>query len=292
MGLTPAHEARRKRYLGASDVPAVLGVSPFKTAADVYYAKTSEFESSNEKVPDAIRSGNLLEVSVLDFAQDKVGKIKRNQFRVHPELKWASATMDGVLVGKNEGVEAKTTSKTDDWGDEGTDQIPLTYLAQTQWQMYVTGFDRVWVPVLMPDFVLKFKLYVVERDQDIIDSMVQTCTVFWESNVMAGVCPEGCLPAQRTLKRLKRVPSKVTEVDRKLVQLYEKARKASIETKRVEKEARVRLIQALGDAEVGTYNGGHVEYSLRTRKGVGDNPDTNYRMLKVKESHNGSTEKA
>ena len=289
MGLTPAHEARRKRYLGASDVPAVLGVSPFKTAADVYYSKTSVFEASNEKVPDAIRSGNLLEVSVLDYAEGLLGKIKRNQFRVHPELKWASATMDAVLVDKDEGVEAKTTSKTDDWGDEGTDLIPLTYLAQVQWQMYVTGFDRVWVPVLMPDFVLKFKLYVVERDQDIIDQIVETCTTFWEGNVLAGVCPEGCLPAQRTLKRLKRVPSKVVEVDSVLVKEYESARKVSAEAKGVEKEARVRLIQALGDGEVGTYNGGHVEYSLRTRKGVGGAPDTNYRMLKVRESHDGST---
>jgi predicted phage-related endonuclease len=155
--------------------------------------------------------------------------------------------------------------------------------------MYVTGFDRVWVPVLMPDFVLKFKLYVVERDQDIIDQIVDTCTTFWEGNVLAGVCPEGCLPAQRTLKRLKRVPSKVVEVDSVLVKEYESARKVSAEAKGVEKEARVRLIQALGDGEVGTYNGGHVEYSLRTRKGVGGAPDTNYRMLKVRESHDGST---
>ena len=288
MGLSPAHQVRRKRYLGASDVPAVLGVSPFKTAADVYYAKTSEFEASNEKVPDAIRSGNLLEVSVLDFAQEQLGKLKRNQFRVHPELKWASATMDGVLVSKNEGVEAKTTSKTDDWGDEGTDQIPLTYLAQTQWQMYVTGFERVWVPVLMPDFVLKFKMYVVERDQEIIESIVDTCTEFWETNVLGKQCPEGCLPAQRTLKRLKRVPSKVVEVDGSLVREYESARKAALKAKGVEQEARVRLIQSLGDAEVGTYNGGHVEYALRTRRGVSGAPDTHYRMLKVKESTDGS----
>ena len=117
MGLSQAHEARRKRYLGASDVPAVIGVSPHKSAADVYYSKTCEFSKGGGKIPHAIRVGNLAESAVLDYAEEEIGKIKRNQFRVHPCVKWAAATLDAVVIGKPEGVEAKTTSRTDEWGD-------------------------------------------------------------------------------------------------------------------------------------------------------------------------------
>jgi len=252
----------------------------------VYYNKTSEFEKRGGKVPDAIRVGNLAESAVLDYAEEEIGKIRRNQFRVHDELKWASATLDAVVIGKQEGVEAKTTSRTDEWGDESTDNIPITYVAQTQWQMFVTGFERVWVPVLMPDFVLKFKMYVVESDEEIISQIVDTCTTFWEENVVKGVCPPNSLPAQRTMKRMKRVPAKVVEIDDALVAEFTAARLASLAAKSIEKDTRVRLIQALGDGEVGTYSGGRVEYYSHTKRGKDGKEDTQYRMLKVRSMSN------
>lgn len=284
MALSKAALKRRRKYLGASDVPAVLGVSPWKSASDVYYNKTAEFESQ-EKTNHAIQAGNLLEPAVLDFAEQHVGKIRRNQFRVHPTVPWASATLDAICLDRlREGVEAKTTGNSDHWGEEGTDQIPIYYLAQTQWQMFVTGFQVMHVPVLMPDFTLRFKMYTVERDPELIDSIVARCTAFWANNVAKKVPPEDTLPAPRTLQRMKRVPDKVTTLDAMLVRDWQEKKKSLKAAKKEEDSARLRMLESLGDAEVGKFTGGVVNYFKRERKAhTVEVKKSTYRSLEVRE---------
>lgn len=284
LALSEAHKKRRKRYLGASEVPAVLGVSPWKTASDVYYSKTAELES-RDKVTHAINSGNLLEVAVLDFAQQEVGKIKRNQFRVSKERKWAAATLDALVVDQpGEGVEAKTTGNSAGWGEEGTDQIPLYYIAQVQWQMYVAQLHKVWVPCLMPDFALRFKLYVVERDEELIGSIVERCEDFWVNNVLACAPPPDSVPAPRTLQRMRRVPAKVAPVPDGLVKDWQDKKNLLKEARAAERDSRVKMLEQLGDAEVGTYSGGVINYFERERKAYTKRVSaSNYRTLELKE---------
>jgi putative phage-type endonuclease len=284
MALSESALKRRHRYLGASDVPAVLGVSPWKSESDVYYNKTAEFEQV-EKESKAIQSGNLLEGAVLDFAEIHVGKLRRNQFRVHPHIRWASATMDAICLDlEDTGVEAKTTGNSDQWGDEGTDQIPIYYLAQVQWQMYVTGYTRIYVPVLMPDFALRFKLYVVDRDEELIASIVKRCSQFWEEHVLARVPPPDSVPAPKTLQRMKRVPEKVTTINDTLVRDWQEKKAALKLAKEGEASARMKMIESLGDAEVGKYTGGVVNYFKRERR---EHTKTvkrsTYRTLEVRE---------
>jgi putative phage-type endonuclease len=285
VSLTGTHRKRRKRYIGASDVPAIIGVSPWKTASDVYYDKTAAFEDTKDTVNKAIQAGVLLEDSVIDFAAQSLGvKVKRNQFRVHKEHKWASSTMDALIIGGNEGIEAKTTSMCDGWGEERTDQIPIYYIAQVQWQMFVTGLERVWVPCLMPDYVLAFKLYVVDRDEDIISRLVEQCGDFWKDNVLAGVPPAHTVPAPRTIQRMKRMPGKVVAVDDKLVAEYQAATAVHRESAKVLKQAKMKLLESLGDAEVGSYDGGVLRYHKSKRKGyTKEVPEATYRSLKIKE---------
>lgn len=291
MSLTGKHRLRRRKYIGASDVPAIIGVSPWKTASDVYYDKTAEFEDTKDTVNKAIQAGILLEDSVIDFAAQSLGvKVKRNQFRVHKEHKWASATLDALIVGTNEAIEAKTTSMCDGWGEESTDQIPIHYIAQVQWQMFVTGLDRVWVPCLMPDFVLAFKLYVVDRDEDIISRLVEQCGDFWKDNVLAGVPPADTTPAPRTIQRMKRVPDKVVPIDDKLVEDYQAAMAVHRKASKVLKEAKMKLLESLGDAEVGSYGGGVLRYHKRKRKAYTKKfAASTYRSLKIKEDPDETT---
>ena len=285
MSLSDTHRARRKRYLGASDVPAVLGVSPWKTARDVYYSKAAEFESK-DKVSKAIQSGILLEDAVIDFAAGELGvKVKRNQFRVHRTLKWASATLDAVIPClPTEAIEAKTTSMTDQWGEERTDQIPIYYIAQVQWQMFVADLSKIWVPCLMPDHALRFKLYVVERDDMLIDSIVSRCTSFWEDNVMAGEPPEDTVPAPRTIQRMKRVPEKVTTVSDRFIEEWKVSKSELKVAKDKERDSRMRMLEQLGDAEVGKFNGGVLNYRKRERKAYVKNVSAStYRTLELRE---------
>lgn len=284
MGLSDAAIKRRRRYLGASDVPPVLGVSPWSSASDVYYEKKAEFETKF-KITPAIQAGILLEPSVLDFAESHVGKIKRNQFRVHPEIKWASATLDAICLDlKDTGVEAKTTSNSQHWGEEGTDHIPIYYQAQVQWQMYITGYKRIYVPVLFLDYAGKFKMYCVDRDQELIDSIVARCKEFWIGNVLTNVPPKDTTPAPQTVQRMRRVPEKVTTIEDVLVRDYQMKKKALSVAKKEEKESRMRMLESLGDAEVGKFTGGVVNYFKRERKAhTVKIQKTTYRSLELKE---------
>lgn len=284
MGLSEAALKRRHKYIGASDVPAILGVSPWKTPSDVYYNKTAEFEKA-EPTNKAINAGHFLELSCLAFAESQLGRIKRNQFRVHPTVPYASATLDAVCLDrKDEGVEAKSTSHTDNWGEPGTDQIPIYYLAQVQWQMYVTGFKVIHVPMVCKEHVFDFKMYRVERDDALINSMAERCHDFWVNHVEKRVPPKDSTPAPRTLQRMKRVPDKVTEVDDLLVRDWQDKKKALKEAKKAEQESRMRMLESLGDAEVGKFTGGVINYFKRQRKAHTVNvKQSTYRSLEIKE---------
>jgi predicted phage-related endonuclease len=60
-------------------------------------------------------------------------------------------------------VEAKTAQNELDWGEEGTDQIPIYYRTQVIWNMSVLGAKRCWVPVLIRG--CKYVEYCVEWDE-------------------------------------------------------------------------------------------------------------------------------
>lgn len=144
------YEARRWR-VGASEAPAVLGMSPWQRADDLMTAKLD-----GTQVPDspAMLRGRLLEPAVLAWGVEKVGlhydEDASAATYVHDEHDWALAnpdaiTWDGVLV------EAKTTHNRDTedgWGRGGTDQIPLAYQAQVEWACGVIGLDR-WVLLVL-----------------------------------------------------------------------------------------------------------------------------------------------
>ncbi len=284
--LTDAHRKRRRKYIGASDVAPIIGVSPWNTASDIYYNKTAEFEVKDSGTK-ATNAGVLLEGSVIDFAAQTLDvKVKRNQFRVHKDIKWASATLDAMIVNSNEGIEAKTTSMPAGWGEERTDQIPIYYIAQCQWQMFVADLERVWVPCFMPDYSLDFKLYVVERDDAVIAKLLKECTSFWENHVLKDVPPRHTTPAPRTIQRMKRVPEKVVPIQESLVDNYKKALEVSKRASKALKEAKMKMLEGLGDAEVGRYDGGVVNYRKRKRKAYKKSvSESTYRSLEVKEDN-------
>jgi predicted phage-related endonuclease len=94
------------------------------------------------------------------------------------------------------------------WGEDGTDEIPEYYLAQVQWQMYVTGADHVRLVAFVAsadtmkllasmaksgaavqflvDAVLSIGLheYVVYRSDALIADMVEAAGEFWRRHII------------------------------------------------------------------------------------------------------------
>ena len=115
---------------------------------------------------------------------------------------WAAATPDmaiSPLAPKVEGVagrkilaptalvEAKSANSLDEWGTPGTDEIPLHYLLQCQWQLHLSGAHRCHVPVLGPR--LEFVEYVVDYLPDEGPVLERRMRAFYDS-LSADVPPE------------------------------------------------------------------------------------------------------
>jgi putative phage-type endonuclease len=177
----------RNTGLGASEAAAVLGISPWVTPLQLWERKTGRAPEQEETL--AMRVGSLLEPVVLEQFTRATGlEISHQQERViDPRLPWRWVTKDAQVSAK-ELVEAKTTSRADGWGEEYTDEIPDPYNAQAHHGMAVTGASVVWIPVLIA--AREFRVYKVERDEELIDMLTDAECEFWLHHVRADIPPD------------------------------------------------------------------------------------------------------
>jgi putative phage-type endonuclease len=123
-------EARR-RYIGSSDTPIILGISPFKTALQLYEEKVGLRDPPKGNFATA--RGHAMENVVRQKCEFKTGK--RFEPKVFTEG-FLIASLDGfdgdtVLEIKNPGAEAHAIAK--------AGKVPAYYYAQMQHQMHVAG---------------------------------------------------------------------------------------------------------------------------------------------------------
>lgn len=180
-------EIRSKlKTIGASDSPAIMGVSPWGNPLSVYHQKTQGLIPKSNK---AMEMGKVLEDTVAKMYEiDTKHKLTGDgeQIHVSPFWPWMHATPDrwrddGLLV------EIKTTGSADDWGAEQTDEIPVVYKVQCQHQMAVLNCERMDVAVLISG--QDFRVYHLERDHDYITRMVLVLKAFYEDHILKEVPP-------------------------------------------------------------------------------------------------------
>ena len=272
MSLTKTQRARR-------GCPAVLGVSPYMSRFELYVDKTAGLP---EKTGSHLDTGNRLETALLRFCSEQIGQqvTIKNRLRVH-ENGFMHANLDGLVVGKREGIECKTVQFGDveQWGEEGTNQIPDHVQAQAQHQMYVAELDLVWVPVLMPRY--EWRIYKVERHDKLIETIVDREREFWHNHVLAQVPPNE-EPSLEALKYLRRVPEKIATVPAELVAEWEAAKSAATESKKAAEEAQRKLLAALGDAEGGDFGDpAKILTYYEACRAAYQVPESKYRTLRI-----------
>lgn len=281
--LTTQQLTERKRYIGASEAAAVCDLDPYRTSWDVWASKTSRVDDFAGN--DATRAGDRLESVIIDWAADKLkaSSVERSIFVVHPQLAFIAANLDAVLgiSGARCNVDAKTSGITsplrfDYWTD---DEFPEKYAIQLQHQMACDPtLDHAYLAALCPP--KGFLVYRVERDQPVIDAIMERCIDFWERHVIPDIPPESS-PSLDVAKRLRRVPKKETMIDGGLVRLWSDASEAAKVAAKAEEQAKAAVIAALGDAEAGIFDGGSVTFFEQSRAGYTVEPAT-FRVLRKK----------
>jgi putative phage-type endonuclease len=153
--------------MSASKVAAALGLSPYDSPFSLWHKMAGNVEAESQD-PQLLR-GHYLEQGVVDWfaAQHPDWTIDAGGSWRHPEHPRYTAQPDRLIRlygGEIRGLEAKTAADTDEWGEPGTDQIPIGYRAQVMWQMDVLGTRITHVAVLSA--YLQFNEYVVHYDAD------------------------------------------------------------------------------------------------------------------------------
>ena len=90
----------RKQGIGGSDVAAILGISPFRTARDLYYDKLGIAVENDESNWVGMEMGNLLEPLVARIFEKKTGlKVyQRKAMFQHPEHVLLGHRLDQVIA--------------------------------------------------------------------------------------------------------------------------------------------------------------------------------------------------
>ena len=196
--------ALRQSGIGGSDIAAIIGVSPYATAYDVYQSKT---QPVNEDSNEFAYWGTVLEdIVAREFSKRSGLKIQNvNYLMRHPTHRFAIANIDRAVVNRDiagnvrykdgklttdQIVEIKTASEYvgKNWGDEDSDEVPDQYQCQAQWYIGVTGVDVCHMAVLIGGN--KYRQYRIERNDDLIDVLFEAAHDFWHNNVLAGIEPD------------------------------------------------------------------------------------------------------
>ena len=165
--------------IGASECAAIVGLSPWKTASDLWNEKVGITKPKDLSDSEQVQKGIRVEPALREL-------FKAN----HPELKvyhepydilyqanrpWLFATLDGRIrrEDKTQGIlEIKSSTPN---GKEGwkkwDNQIPSNYFCQLLWQLLATGYDFavLYAGLYSQDGSMTIREYEITREEVLWD---------------------------------------------------------------------------------------------------------------------------
>jgi len=129
----------RKSRIGASDVPIILGLSRFKTAFELWEQKLGLSEDKTSEF--ATSRGRNLEGIAREHYELHTGIKMIPTVFFHKDFNYFMASLDGWSEEKKLVLEVKNPGKEDhETARDG--KVPLHYMAQIQFQMFVADTDK------------------------------------------------------------------------------------------------------------------------------------------------------
>ncbi|AIV35550.1 YqaJ viral recombinase family protein [Streptomyces sp. CCM_MD2014] len=226
-------EAVRRLGIGGSDVAAIVGLDKYRGQRHVFEEKHGrEVVRDNE----AMEIGREIEDFIARLFSKRTGvPIATPPGTIgHVDHPWALVNIDrdtldpdtGEVVGP---LECKNRSEyqLEEW--ESEDGPPDAPALQCHWGMAVGGYQRGYVAALVGGNKLRW--HVVERDQEMVEHLLDYCGTWYQRHVVEGFPPpvDGLETTKDLLGRLWEVkPEAIAEVDlRKAKDL--RSRKASLD---------------------------------------------------------------
>jgi predicted phage-related endonuclease len=238
---------------GASDIPALMNASPYKTRGELFADKLNEPEPQAESA--IFRRGNLLEKPLLEAAADFL-----NHDIYTPDCMYRdgrlTVTLDGVdnSIQPEYIVEAKTTTR---YSIHDENDLPDEWLWQGWAQQAVLECSNVWFSVLDRD--LRISVVPLPKNEVAIDALRLEAQVFGDW-IDQGFVPDEELNnfSADDITRIYKVEPTSVELDVVVVDwlvALEDARQQSKQATELETKAKDAIAQMLKGNEVGLVNG-------------------------------------
>jgi putative phage-type endonuclease len=188
--------AARLKGVTASEIAALLGISPYQSPFNLYWIKTGQIPEDFDN--DRLELGRILE----PYVASRFRAAHPDLHLVNPaglwgsvERPWQLATPDGFVTESGRAVaepiavwEGKTSGTYEGWGEDGGDEVPPYIAAQVLYQMDVIGCLTGYVSCFFLA-TQQIRTYVLEYDQADVDLMRKRGLEFWE-RVQAGDVPD------------------------------------------------------------------------------------------------------
>lgn len=295
----------RRKGIGGSDAAAVIGISPYKTARDVYFEKIGrEPDNKNEDGWVAMEVGKRLEDLVAAIFAKKTGfRIWQEKVMYrHPLYPFMLADVDyffemsdgtvGILECKTANPYAK-----EKWEN---DAVPYHYELQCRHYMAVKNLPIAYCACLFSNSENDFVYRRIERDLEMEEDLILQEEAFWTENVESRIEPILNGDGDLVLASLKRYQAQKNHLDEVLIEsdycaaleeIYRmKSEKATMDSDSRKLEQRIktayaRFAELLGNATKGlcvAADGSEYHIIYKPIQRIGVNKD-NLQRLKLNE---------
>lgn len=167
----------RSGRMTGSRIAAAIGLSPWVSPFLLYHQMIG-LATEQVDVKDApwLAWGNLLEPVIIAHWAEQHPEVKvrrRKTVWENLERPWQVCSPDALIVTQGTGsprrpagavLEVKTARYRDDWGDPGTDEIPIYYRCQALWMLDTLGLEWCHFAVLFGGS--DYQEYRVRYDED------------------------------------------------------------------------------------------------------------------------------
>lgn len=164
----------RRHGLGASDIPAICGVCPYKSALDIYNTK---FDTEEQEDNFWMARGRENEPEARAMFEQVKGREYPPLNIEHDQLPHFRASLDGYCEQTRYVLEIKNPGRrTLDLASIG--KVPLNYQYQIQWQLFVSGAPKAFYFCYDADTMENHTIELYP-DQAIWDKMIPSAHAFW-----------------------------------------------------------------------------------------------------------------
>jgi len=175
VSLTHEQLLERKKYIGASDAPAVMRVSPWKTPLQLWMDKVSDHVSTF--TTPAMQRGNELEERARQCFENMTGLVMfPNKVKVHETIPYMRASLDGMDIEEQNFVEIKCVNLVDHTMAMAG-KVPEKYVPQVMHQLEVCQLDMGYYFSFDGKDGVIVKVY---RDEKYIKNLIKEEENFWQ----------------------------------------------------------------------------------------------------------------